>query len=936
VYENLGQYKQALDYYKQALVINREINDKRKEGDTLSNIGVVYDNLGQYQQALENYQQALEIQHKIDDQFGKGAVLTNIGVVYRNLGQYQQALKYYQQALEIQHKIDDKRGKSSTLVNIGIVYKFYFKNQKAFEYYYKALEIQREIGDKRGEGETLSNIGGVYNNLGQYEQVLKYLKQALEIRRKIGDKRGEAFNLGNIGAMYGKIGQYQQALIYLKQGLSIWREIDHKRGEAIDLGNIGAIYGISGQYQQALEYFKQALSIQREIGNKHGEASELGNIGVVYGYFGQYQQALEHLKQALVINQKFDNKHGKAFQFSNIGAVYKTLGDYQKSKEAFQNSANILEKISSNDLWVAQRGLAVTAVILNQFEDAIKHYEQAINNLEKLRTGLKEKEHKLSFMPSNVYVYEEFITLLQTLHQQQPTKNYDRKALTIFERKQGRVFLEEMGKSGAWRFGGVPEETSRKDREFEQKIATARKNRTEALQKGFDAEPHRKRLEELLVKQQPFEKMLAEDYPKYHALKYPKPVSLAILQNELLQPGEMMLVYNVMKESTALWVIGKHQFQMLTLDISEEELQAKVNAFRQSPNCLTEAIDELPKGEIPYIAAENLPILRQASYDLYQLLMPEKVKTLLKDTRTLYIVPTGSLYGLPFGALDTHNPADKPHYLIQDYPIAYLSSASLLKTIRIPKHQEDDRYPFLAFADPKYPEKCPLKPDNVTKVIQAARTEAYLKLAGGEKEQCFTKEDELKETGEQAEAICHLLKEPENNNSLQLGNKASRSNVFDFHNKERLNKYKYVLFAAHAVLPNEISHINQSAIVLSNPDTEGYLTMADVFGLQMNADLVFLSACNTGGGKEIKGEGIRGLTRAFMYAGTPAVSVSLWKVASSSAKKLSIGLFEYLQAGKPLAQALRQSKLDLMANEDMEIYQHPFFWAPFVVFGDGS
>ncbi|MCK5523036.1 MAG: CHAT domain-containing protein, partial [Thiomargarita sp.] len=292
----------------------------------------------------------------------------------------------------------------------------------------------------------------------------------------------------------------------------------------------------------------------------------------------------------------------------------------------------------------------------------------------------------------------------------------------------------------------------------------------------------------------------------------------------------------------------------------------------------------------------------------------------------------------------THNPAqhDTPHYLIQDYPIAYLSSASLLKTIRETKRKESDRglsfssknsnldrYPFLAFAHPEYPKNCSSKSDD----IQAMRTESYLKLAGSEDGSCFT---ELPETKKQAETIAKLLNAPKDSNALQLREKASRQNVFDLSDTKRLKDYQYVLFAAHAVLPNEISHINQSAIVLSNPDKEGYLTMADTFALEMNADLVMLSACNTGRGKKIKGEGIRGLTRAFMYAGTPAVSVSLWKVESRSAKALSISLFKYLQAGKPLAQALRQSKLDLMADEDFKMYQHPYFWAPFVVFGDGN
>ena len=449
-------------------------------------------------------------------------------------------------------------------------------------------------------------------------------------------------------------------------------------------------------------------------------------------------------------------------------------------------------------------------------------------------------------------------------------------------------------------------------------------------------------LETLENEQRAFTTRIQKEYPKYYALKYPQPVKLATLQNQVLQEGEMLLIYGVLEgdedieSKTMLWVIGKNQFQMLTLDISEEELQAKVEAFRASPNAFIEAIKTKPYWAISDLAEDNLPSLRQASYDLYQLLMPEKSKTLLKDARTLYIVPTGPLYGLPFGALDTHNPAqhDTPHYLIQDYPIAYLSSASLLKTIRDTERKESARYPFLAFADPEYPENCSSTSAEATQIIQSLRTQSYLKLASSENEGCF---EELPETKAQAETIAKLLNAPKRSNALQLRAKASRQNVFDFSDKKRLDDYQYMLFAAHAVLPYEISYINQSAIVLSNPDTEGYLTMADAFALDMNADLVMLSACNTGRGEKIKGEGIRGLTRAaFMYAGTPAVSVSLWKVESLSAKALSISLFKYLQAGKPLTQALRQSKLDLMADEDFEMYQHPYFWAPFVVFGDGN
>jgi tetratricopeptide (TPR) repeat protein len=938
VYGDLGQYPKALAYYQQALAIEREIKDRRGEGGYLSNIGVVYGNLGQYNQALEYFQQALAIHREIKNPRGVGKILSNIGVVYGNLGQYQKALAYYQQALEIRREIQDRRGEGADLTNIGVEYRNLGQYNQALEYYQQALQIKREIQDRRGEGGDLSNIGVVYDNLGQYQKALAYYQQALEIRREIQDRRGEGTDLTNIGVVYKNLGQYNQALAYYQQALQIKREIQDQRGVGNNLTNIGVVYGNLGQYNQALEYFQQALAIDREIKNPRGEGAYLTNLGAVYDNLGQYSLALEYYQQALAIDREIKDRRGEGADLTNIGVEYKNLGDYQKAKEAFQESLAIHIAIETGETWTTQRGLASTEAKLNQPEPAIKHYEQALDNIEKLRAGITEKEHKTSFMQDKLFVYDELIALLQSLHQKQPEKGYDRKAIEIFERKQGRIFLEEMGKSSAWRFAGVPNKISQRDRKFEQQIAMTRKNRTEALAQGKDAEPHRKRLEKLHAEQADFEKILQTDYPAYYALKYPKPVALETLQKDVLQADELLLIYNIREEITDLWIIGKHQFQMLTLDISEKALQGKVNAFRAGPDMLIEAINTEPSWEIPDLAEENLPSMRQASYDLYQQLLPAAAKTLLKDARTLYIVPTGPLYGLPFGALETHNPDehDEPHYLIQDYPIAYLSSASLLKTIRETKRKVSERQPFLAFAHPEYPETCPLKSAEASDFIQTKRTEAYLKLAGSGENGCFTKEDELADTKVQAEEIAKQLQVSTDSDALQLRAKASRSNVFDFSDKKRLDDYQYVLFAAHAVLPNEITRINQSAIVLSNPDTEGYLTMADAFALQMNADLVMLSACNTGRGEKIKGEGVRGLTRAFMYAGTPAVSVSLWSVESRSAKELSISLFKYLQAGKPLAQALRQSKLDLMDHDYMEMYQHPYFWAPFVVFGDGG
>jgi CHAT domain-containing protein/tetratricopeptide (TPR) repeat protein len=877
----------------------------------------------------------LEKAHELDNKDYMSQFTDGIGNIYINFGQYLKALDFFQQALKISRSINDLRGEGQDLNNIGLVYNTLGQYKKALEYNTLSLAINRKLNDKRGEGLNLGNIGNVYQNLGQYSKALDFHQQALTIHSDLGDKNIIGKSLTSIGSIYRSLGQYKKALDFYQQALKI-RDLSGKHEKETLLINMGNVYQSLGQYEKTLDFYQQALAIASNFNNQYMKWEVLMKIGGIYAIFGEYQEALDIYQQASKIHRSFGNKHGKWTISNNIGFVYKNLGNYQKSKEAFQNSVDILEEIGSGEKWMSLVGLALTETKLNQFGPALQYYEQALNNIEKIRGELKETEHKISFMRGRkiYYVYDELIALLQSLHPNHPKKSYDRKAIEIFERKQGRIFLEKMGKSSAWRFAGVPKEISQKDKELEQQIATTRKERTEAFDRGKDYEPHRKRLENLQTEQADFEKTLQTDYPAYYALKYPKPVALETLQKDVLQADELLLIYNVRKETTDLWVIGKHQFQMLTLDINKDELQEKIEAFRASPNTFIEAIKTEPSWAISDLAEDNLPSLRQASYDLYQLLMPEKARTLLKDARILYIVPTGPLYGLPFGALDTHAQHDTPHYLIQDYPIAYLSSASLLKTIRDTKRDETSkRYPFLAFADPQYPKNCSSKTADATQVIQSLRTQSYLKLAGSENEACFK---ELPETKVQAETIAKLLKAPKRSNALQLRAKASRSNVFDFSDTKRLDDYQYVLFAAHAILPKEISYINQSAIVLSNPDTEGYLTMADAFALDMNADLVMLSACNTGRGKKSKGEGIRGLTRAFMYAGTPAVSVSLWSVESRSTKALSISLFKYLQAGKPLAQALRQSKLDLMADEDMDMYQHPYFWAPFVVFGDGN
>ncbi|MCP4396722.1 MAG: tetratricopeptide repeat protein [bacterium] len=944
---HLEHYQQALTASEEALAIRRELGNRYGEGVDLSNIGLVYSYLGHYQQALDSHQQALSIHREFEDRKAEAKDLSNIALLHTNLQQYPQALDYSRQALALKHELGDRQGEGDDLHNLGVIHMKTGQYQQALEYLQQNLKLRREFGDRQGEGGDLNTIGRIYGTQGQYQQALDYFQQALEIGRETGNRYGESENLGSIGIVYWYLGQPQEALSYYKQALEIDRAIGNKNGEAVALDNIGVVYGAEEQYQQALKYFRQALAIEREIGDRHGEGGALTNIGLSYRKQGHYQEALAHFQQALTLKREIGDRRGEGVALLNIGAVYGDLGEYQRAYKALRNCIDIHAALGNiEQLWKAQRELAYVEVLLQQLEDAVTTYEFALNNIESLRAGLAQKEHKLSFMQGKLHVYDELLDLLFRLHKHHPDKGYARKALEIFERKQGRIFLEEMGQSGARLFAGLPKTIVQRETELETQLEQLR-NRLSGERASAVSDEGRERIKTLeqhekilQSKQQALQTRIKSEYPDYHALRYPRPAALSEIQNEVLREDELMLIYGVMWERTGLWLIGREEFGMFSIEIGEDALTQKVAELRET---LWQEWDteRRERGLALRSQREQKPEKRtsfvQLSHELYNILIPEEVRPQLTDQHTLNIVPTGPLYALPFELLVTNlppNPLPKGEedispllpgegagvrFLIEEIPISYLSSASLLKTLREAQARRSStaRYPLLAFADPAY--RVPQESDS----IRALRDRSYRNFFGGD----FA---ELPETADEAKAIAELLEAPQESEPLQLRENAARSKVFALNAGERLDDYHYLLFAMHGVLPGNADHVTQPALVLF----DDYLTMGDVFGLKLNARLVSLSACNTGRGVQVRGEGVMGLTRAFMYAGTPAVAVTLWSVESLSAKELDIGFFRFLNKGHSPARALQAIKLQMLRGEIGEEYHNPYYWAPFVIFGD--
>lgn len=870
---------------------------------------------------------------------------------------YPRALLEYERILGASRESGDKRAMTECLIQLGRVSLQMGRYKKALEHLEEAYKMSVAHGYGGYAATSLTVAGKVYRNLGQYEKALEHHRKALSIRSSIdNDKIGE--DLLSLGTVYRFLGQYLKSLEYLEKAVEVFRRRNVWKFEATALSEIGAVYRLMGQPERALTYHEQALAISRKLKNRVQEQYDVLYIGIAHLALGELPKAHRYFEQSLAIAREIQNPKGEGLSLLNLGDALYRMKEYKRAEEAVSRCLKIFLELGEREFtWRAEHSLGLIHVRQGRLEEALVEYERAIDVIEGLRSGLSE-EGRASYMENRMRVYDHLIGLLMTLHDKDPAKGYDRRSFEIFERKQGRSFLEAMGRSGAKQFAWIPGRLRDKESELEEELAECERSLNEELSGSVKERRRAKvrvlenRITGLRTALKALEEEIRREFPDYHALKHPKPASIGELQEKVLRPDELLLVYGVLERATALWVLSRRHFELVRIPIGEKELAARVDDFRDGLRAVLEAVQKpRPESVIRSIIQDSMEAMWSKGLDLHRLLIPQALEKTVSEAETLYVVPSGSLYVLPFEAL-VQPPVTglkKPAFLVESHPVAYLSSASLLKILReaVIRRREEPRYPLLAFANPVYgangastgegtrsPSSSRELAEPTEEVSEASvRSRTFLELMGG----AFA---ELPETEEEAREIKELLAAPEASHPLQLRAAASRSNVMRMNDSDRLRDYRYLVFSCHGVLPEELDSIRQPSLVLSHPDPQnrqdGFLTMADVFTLRLNADFVSLSACNTGMGQIVRGEGMIGLTRAFMYAGTPALMVNLWSVESQSAKLLNTSFYRHLKGGVGRGEALRRSKLELIQGERGEHLRHPFFWGPSVIFGDAS
>ena len=987
----LGHYARALDLEEQALAIDRALANRRGEAAILLNIGAVEQGLARYADALAAYRRVLAIRMAFHDRRDEAKAWGNIAGVDIFLGRYAEALAAEKQALALDVAIGDRAQQAGDLGNMGIVESDLGRDDESLVLARRALALHRALGDRLGESQDLGNIAGLYADFGRYDDALAARRQTLAIDRDIKYPLGEAIDLGSIGNIEESHGRYDEALAAYRNALAIDRRIHNPLGEAGDLRNIGSIEESLGAYAAAETDFRRALAIDRAIHDRPGESDDLNSLGIVAAASNRDDEALADERQALALdrqagdpsaqsadlvgiaNVQDDLKHyddalagheqalgldralknvsGEAVDLGNIAHVEDYLGRYSDALDAARQAIALDTQLDDPEgLWRALLAEADVLAHLDDRDEAIAAYTASLAHIEALRAGLTSKERG-GFFAHKLFAYDRFIAYLLELDARYPGSGYDRKAFEILERRSAREVLEQVGQSAALHFNGIPQTIVAQETTAEG-VADAARRRLAALSAksagATEIAAAEARVSAADSGLAALETTIRADYPAYYRLRHPQPLAvecaepgcttLETFQRSVLAQGEVLLVFDVLEKQSALWLIDNEHVQLVhlpgraALDAAVERVHAHV-AGMLAPGLSASKLERNAAADLPGFAAD--------SYALYGMLFPEAASAALARAKSLIVVPSGPLYRLAFETLVSKDPAagGAPHYLLADAPLSYVPSASLLAVVRGSyAHPNARRSAFLAFANPAFgsDDAGGSRGASGYAGLQLAAVRSAFRPASAPGPQALadTLFPALPGTRVEADAVRLSLGAAES--SVVEGESATRRHLLDLNAQQQLKTYRYLLFATHAVLPSEIAGLTQPAIVLAHPERgDGLLTMADVFGLSLDADFVALSACNTGVGAG-GGAGISGLTRAFLFAGTPAISVTLWEVDDAAAPRITPNFFSgmYADALSP-AQALRAAKLAMLQSPQAR-FRHPYAWGPSVIFGDGG
>lgn len=887
--------------------------------------------------ALENYMAAIENYRRIGDRVGEATTLGGIGFVYWYLGNADSTLAYIEAGLEARRAVDDRELVGNSLNDMGSASRVFIRdNAAAIDYYHQAAAVREEIGDDDGLARTLSFLGVVYQSTGAIRTAVGYLDRSAELAQKIGDRPRAFASLAQAGAALTDLGEHSEALARLERALEMTEPGDVQRANV--QSQIGIIYQQLGDYEAALQKYEDVIAIAEAAPDSMTLAAGVSNAGIVLHWAERYPQAARYFERALAIYDDLGDATGRLNPLINLASVYQDLEEYDRSeplarealalsreledplrearslillgnlynltargdrgKSYYEEGLAIAREIGNPELeWAALMGFGERLERQGRYEKAVTYYRQALEKIESVRSGLHFRDDKAKFLAQKRFVYENVVHVLSLLHEDDPTEGHARTAFEVAERGKARAFLDLLGEAAVREVDRVDPTLRQREQELLAAIGEAQAAvQVASSESSDDAATLRDRLDELEEEYQSLQREIQRTSPAYSEISNPKIASLEEVQEQLLDDHTVLLQYSVGDSSSTLWAVTAEAVTMHRLP-PQDVLSGKVEALRFA---LTQP---------DRIGVDDYAVSARTLYR--DLIMP--AEDFLSDAAQVIIVPDDVLHYVPFEALltkdvDAATFADLP-YLARTHATSYGHSASVLLQLLNPGDDGRHEKQLLAFGDPDFGARA----DPESMAAPVAQVRAGL--------------SRLPYSGAEVTAIADQFAEAASDVYV-------RAEADERKLKEAglLERYRYLHFATHGIVDERRPDFS-GVVLAQNQDggEDGYLQAAEIFNLNIAADLVVLSACETGLGEMVRGEGLVGLTRAFMYAGAPAIVVSLWKVSDASTATLMSQFYgSMIEKGLGTSEALRAAKLEMIADE---AHAHPFHWAPFVIIG---
>jgi len=955
--------RRAIERFEQALEIWQRVDDRRRMAETSTHLGAVHHTLGEINRELEYLERALPLWRELGETDREAVVLNNLGLAYSRLGHTEKSLAATERAAELFRELGDRRNEAVALNVLGHAYlRTGIDLAKAREYFERSLAIRREVGDRPGEGRTLQGLGMVHNRRGDSEAAIEAYGRALELARETGDREAQASALNNLTSVYDRIGEFERSLEHHQEALSLTRALGDRRGQAYVLSNIGSLYIALGDIEGGLDSIRDSLRLFETVEDRWAQASAHHMIGWCHLALDRPEESLGHVERGLSIARELDDRRRTAQALATLASVRIELGDPEAAvgpaEEALaaareaglraveadalvvlaevrltlgrpEAAIELIEQAIAIEHEIGNRPAEAQGLVdlaraeraLGRLDDAHRHFQTAVEYLESVRTAVGARDLRATYLASKHDYYREWIALLMDLHRRQPDSGWDARALGVAERARARTLLDALAGIEAEVRSGLDPVLAAEEERLRHRLNALETDRQTAAAKDDTAAAAAaaQEIRTLAGEYRALEARIRNANPRYADLVQPKPLDAAAIQAGVLEPGTLLLQYSLGEQQSWLWAVSRETLAAFELPPQAEIEARALRLYDLLTARNLEPADETPAERAHRIAAADAELPAAATVLADAVIGPVRARLAADDAPSrLVVVADGALHYVPFAAL----PSQRGEPLLFGHELVSAPSASALAVLRRELAGRNPAPRTLAvLADPVFDAGDPR--------VRTARERMASAPDDGGQTQRGGSFRRLRFSRDEARKIADLV--PDDQRLVAFDFEASRETATD----GLLARYRMVHFATHGVLNTDYPAL--SGLVLSLVDDrgeprEGFLRLHDIYGLELAADLVTLSACETALGREIRGEGLVGLARGFMYAGAARVVASLWSVQDrATAETMRYFYQAMLDRGLAPAAALREAQMT-MARE--ERWAAPYYWAPFVLHGE--